>query len=291
MPRAAAALSRTCLRWRCGRCRWTAGGRRGNSRRPKPRTEQPDVHESGLVSAARLQMRFDLWRYPFGGVTADNVQRGQQVTRQTGQVLTPTAAPDGDQIAYLSDSGGHSNIWVTSTQGATTPDHLRRRSHGGDRRPDLVAGRTVDCVRVVQGKRRIRFRRVAGQTGWQRTAPARSQGPGRRLVIERRRDLLRGDRVQCHEEDLGEWRRAGDRAIGPRAQHDRRAWIDGLLSRGACAHGRATGVRDSRRTSRQRSGARHQDDRRVARGLLAGPIQPVALTRRQMAGDAAQPTA
>ena len=30
--------------------------------------EQPDVHESGLVSVARLQMRFDLWKYPFGGV-------------------------------------------------------------------------------------------------------------------------------------------------------------------------------------------------------------------------------
>jgi serine/threonine protein kinase/sugar lactone lactonase YvrE len=80
--------------------------------------EQPDVHASGLVSAARLQTRFDLWRYPFGGVTADNVQGGQQVTRQTGQVLTPTAAPDGDQIAYLSDTGGHSNIWVTAAQGS-----------------------------------------------------------------------------------------------------------------------------------------------------------------------------
>jgi Tol biopolymer transport system component len=80
--------------------------------------EHPDVHESGLMSAARLQMQFDLWKFPFGGVTADSVQRGQRVTDQTGQVLTPTAAPDGDQIAYLSDSGGHSNIWVTSTQGS-----------------------------------------------------------------------------------------------------------------------------------------------------------------------------
>ena len=79
--------------------------------------EHPDAHESGLVSAARVQMHFDVWRYPFTGVSAGTIQRGEQVTRQTGQVLTPTAAPDGDQIAYLSDSGGHSNIWVTSTQG------------------------------------------------------------------------------------------------------------------------------------------------------------------------------
>jgi serine/threonine protein kinase/WD40 repeat protein len=74
----------------------------------------PDVHQSGVVSAARLQMRFDLWRYPFGDAGADTVQRGEQVTRQTGQVSTPTAAPDGDRVAYLSDSGGHSNIWVMS---------------------------------------------------------------------------------------------------------------------------------------------------------------------------------
>ena len=114
--------------------------------------EHPDVHESGLVSAARLQMRFDLWRYPFGGVTGGTIQRGEQLTHQTGQVLTPTAAPDGEQIAYLSDSGGHSNIWVMSTPGATTADHLRRRSRGRHRHPDLVAGRTVDCLRVQQGQ-------------------------------------------------------------------------------------------------------------------------------------------
>ena len=40
-PRAAAAPFPTCLRWRCGRCRWTAGSRRGNSRRPRYRTSIP----------------------------------------------------------------------------------------------------------------------------------------------------------------------------------------------------------------------------------------------------------
>jgi Tol biopolymer transport system component len=74
--------------------------------------EHPDVHASGLVSAARLQMRFDLWSYPFG--TGGAPQPGIQVTHQTGQVLTPTASPDGDHVAYLSDSGGHANIWVAS---------------------------------------------------------------------------------------------------------------------------------------------------------------------------------
>jgi serine/threonine protein kinase len=79
--------------------------------------ELPDVHDSGLISAARVQMRFDIWAYPFDRSGADASTRARRITHQTAQVLTPTAAPDGDQIAYLSDSGGHANIWVTSTKG------------------------------------------------------------------------------------------------------------------------------------------------------------------------------
>ena len=78
--------------------------------------EQPDVHATGLVSAARLRMHFDISRFPFGTNPADNVRRAIPLTRQMGQVLTPTAAPDGDEIAFLSDSGGHGNLWVKSTQ-------------------------------------------------------------------------------------------------------------------------------------------------------------------------------
>ena len=59
--------------------------------------EQPDVHESGLIAAARMRMRFDLWRFPFGREALENVRQAVPITRQTGQVLTPTAAPDGDR--------------------------------------------------------------------------------------------------------------------------------------------------------------------------------------------------
>ncbi len=76
--------------------------------------EQPDVHKSGLLAAATMRMRFDLWQFPFGVQPADNVRLAQQLTRQTGQVLTPTDAPDGKEIAFLSDSGGHGNLWVLS---------------------------------------------------------------------------------------------------------------------------------------------------------------------------------
>ena len=78
--------------------------------------EQPDVHDSGLVAAARIRMRFDVWLFPFGREATENVRQALPITRQTGQVLTPTASPDGDQVAFLSDSGGHANLWVTSTR-------------------------------------------------------------------------------------------------------------------------------------------------------------------------------
>jgi Tol biopolymer transport system component len=77
--------------------------------------EQPDVHSSGLLTAATMRMRFDLWEFPFGNAPADNVARAQRLTQQTGEVLTPTASPSGDEIAFLSDSGGHGNLWVMST--------------------------------------------------------------------------------------------------------------------------------------------------------------------------------
>jgi eukaryotic-like serine/threonine-protein kinase len=78
--------------------------------------EQPDVHPSGRVSAVRKRIRFDIWRFPFDADAGENTRRAVQVTHQTGQVMTPTAGPGDDEIAYLSDSGGHSNLWVMSTQ-------------------------------------------------------------------------------------------------------------------------------------------------------------------------------
>jgi Tol biopolymer transport system component len=62
-------------------------------------------------------MRFDIWKYAFAPGAVNKLHGGQQVTHQTGHLSTPTAAPDGDQIAYLSDTGGHSNIWVMSSRG------------------------------------------------------------------------------------------------------------------------------------------------------------------------------
>jgi Tol biopolymer transport system component len=78
--------------------------------------EQPDVHASGVISAARWRIHFNISTFPFGTDPAENVRRASPLTHQTGHVLTPTAAPDGTQFAFLSDSGGHGNLWVASTR-------------------------------------------------------------------------------------------------------------------------------------------------------------------------------
>jgi Tol biopolymer transport system component len=74
----------------------------------------PDIHESGALAASRLQMHFDLWRYPIDGSPEANVKGAVRLTRQTGQVQTPTVGRSDAEIAFLSDSGGHANLWVTS---------------------------------------------------------------------------------------------------------------------------------------------------------------------------------
>jgi Tol biopolymer transport system component len=41
-----------------------------------------------------------------------------RVTRQTGVAQVPSTSPDESEVVYLSDSGGHGNLWVASTDGA-----------------------------------------------------------------------------------------------------------------------------------------------------------------------------
>src|SRR5205807_2199224 len=60
----------------------------------------------------RMRMSFDLWKYPIDGTAAENVRHGVRLTHQTGQVETPSAAPGDRELVYLSDSGGHGNLWV-----------------------------------------------------------------------------------------------------------------------------------------------------------------------------------
>ena len=80
---------------------------------------EPDMAQEGRLLASRVRMQSDIWRFPVSGSPSDNAQ-GRRITRQTGQVQTPSVSPDGTEVAYLSDSGGHSNVWVASVDGSGT---------------------------------------------------------------------------------------------------------------------------------------------------------------------------
>lgn len=74
--------------------------------------ENPDVDREGRIVVSRKHMQFDIWKFPMDGEPAENVRRAVRITHQTGQVHTPTLSPDDRELAYLSDNGGHGNLWV-----------------------------------------------------------------------------------------------------------------------------------------------------------------------------------
>jgi eukaryotic-like serine/threonine-protein kinase len=76
----------------------------------------PDISKSGAILVGRMKLQSDIWTFPVDGPPAENVRRGVRVTRQTGQVLTPTAGPGDKEVAFLSDSGGHANLWVVNKE-------------------------------------------------------------------------------------------------------------------------------------------------------------------------------
>jgi Tol biopolymer transport system component len=81
---------------------------------------EPDVTASGAVVATRTRIiQSEVWRFPVDGSPAENTRVAVRVTRQTGVAQTPSVSPDDKEVAYLSDSGGHGNIWVVRTDGST----------------------------------------------------------------------------------------------------------------------------------------------------------------------------
>src|SRR6266853_4704491 len=76
----------------------------------------PDLDRHGNIVATRRQIQFNIWRYPVDGSPEENVRRGVQITHQTGTVQTPSAGPGDRELVYLSDSGGHGNLWVLNLE-------------------------------------------------------------------------------------------------------------------------------------------------------------------------------
>jgi Tol biopolymer transport system component len=79
---------------------------------------EPDVHSSGRLVTTLVKSQSDIWRFSTEGSPRKNMRGATRITNQTGQVQVPSARPDDRQIVYLSDSGGHSNLWVVNTDGA-----------------------------------------------------------------------------------------------------------------------------------------------------------------------------
>jgi serine/threonine protein kinase len=94
----------------------------------------PDISKSGAILVSRMKLQTDIWKFPVYGLSAENTRRGVRLTRQTGQVLTPTAGPGDKEVAFLSDSGGHANLWVVSTESGG----LRQITH--ERDPNVAVG-------------------------------------------------------------------------------------------------------------------------------------------------------
>ncbi len=80
---------------------------------------EPDVHQSGRLLASRIRSQSDIWKFAVGGTPSENTQGRTRVTRQTGQAQTPTVSPNGAEIAYLSDNGGHGNLWIATLDGSS----------------------------------------------------------------------------------------------------------------------------------------------------------------------------
>ena len=77
--------------------------------------EDPDVTADGRILVSRVHSRANIWRFPVDGNAIENVRAGEQITRQTGLLQTVSASPDESQVVFLSDAGGHANVWTART--------------------------------------------------------------------------------------------------------------------------------------------------------------------------------
>ena len=81
----------------------------------------PDVHLStGDIFASRVQKQSDIWKIPVSGIPVANAAQASRLTHQTGQNQVPSASANGAEVAYLSDSGGHGNLWIAKSDGSAT---------------------------------------------------------------------------------------------------------------------------------------------------------------------------
>ena len=73
---------------------------------------------AGRIAASRVRIQSDIWRFPVSGTPQQNTKDALRITHQTGQAQTPSVSPDGKEFVYISDSGGHGNLWVATSDGS-----------------------------------------------------------------------------------------------------------------------------------------------------------------------------
>jgi Tol biopolymer transport system component len=74
--------------------------------------EYPDMSPEGSLIVSRVRTQSDIWKFPVTGAPEENARGGIRITRQTGQLQTVTANPDETEVAFLSETGGHANVWA-----------------------------------------------------------------------------------------------------------------------------------------------------------------------------------
>ncbi len=74
--------------------------------------QYPDLGAQGNLVVSRVRAQANVWKFPVAGDPAENVRRGMQITRQTGVVQTVSVSPDESEVVFLSDNGGHANLWT-----------------------------------------------------------------------------------------------------------------------------------------------------------------------------------
>ena len=79
--------------------------------------EFPDLGSAGGLVVSRVRSQSDVWKIPLNSSPRENAQRGVRITRQTGLVQTASLSPDESEVAFLSDNGGHANVWAARTSG------------------------------------------------------------------------------------------------------------------------------------------------------------------------------
>ncbi len=132
---------------------------------------EPDVDRSGRLVCSRVGNRSDVWKFPIGGAPLDNVRDAVRVTRQSGAIQAPSASPDGRELVYVSDSGGHSNLWVAAVDGSSLEQITFER--------DLQT--TVGVPVWSPDGERIVFVRVTGNN--MEVCEIRPDGSGYRMLV------------------------------------------------------------------------------------------------------------